>query len=109
METGAVVTGSTTLSPSSTDQLHDVAAILQAYPKAKVTIGGYTDNTGNANANLKLSQSRASSIMGALTTQGVAADRMTAKGYGDSHPVGDNSTEAGRAQNRRISLRVVSR
>lgn len=101
-------TGSAKLSPSSTDQLHDVAAILQAYPKAKVTIGGYTDNTGNADANLKLSQSRATSVMTQLASQGVAADRMTAKGYGDAHPVGDNSTEAGRAQNRRISLRVLS-
>ena len=101
-------TNSATLSPSSTDQLHNVAAILQAYPKAKVTIGGYTDNTGNADANLKLSQSRASSVMTQLSSQGVTADRMTAKGYGDAHPVGDNSTDAGRAQNRRISLRVVS-
>jgi OmpA-OmpF porin, OOP family len=100
-------TNSATLAPSSNDQLHDVAAILMAYPKAHVTIGGYTDNTGDADANLRLSQGRAGTVVDQLTTLGVPSDRMTAKGYGDAHPVADNGSAVGRAQNRRIAIRVT--
>jgi outer membrane protein OmpA-like peptidoglycan-associated protein len=100
-------TNSATLSPSSQDQLHDVATILTAYPKARATIGGYTDNTGDADANVRLSQDRAASVVTQLVTLGVTSDRLTAKGYGDAHPVADNSTAVGRAQNRRIAIRVT--
>jgi OmpA-OmpF porin, OOP family len=102
-------TNSTTLEPQSTDQLTSVAAILKAYPAVRLIIGGYTDNTGDAAYNLKLSQGRADSVVAQLGTMGIAADRLVAKGYGEDHPVGDNSTPEGRALNRRISMLVTSK
>ncbi len=102
-------TGSATLAPQSSEQLHNIAAILKAYPNTHLTIGGYTDNTGNAAQNLKLSQARADSVTAELVNLGVAADRLVAKGYGEEHPVGDNATEEGRAQNRRISMLVTQK
>ena len=86
-------TGSATLEPASQDQLASVAAILKAYPKVKVRIGGYTDNTGDAAANLKLSDARANTVMGELVKLGVEPARLDAKGYGVEHPVASNDTE----------------
>ena len=102
-------TGSATLQPQSMEQLNNIAAILKAYPATHLTIGGYTDNTGDAASNLKLSQDRANNVMAELVKLGVAQDRLVAKGYGEEHPVGDNATEAGRAQNRRISMLVTQK
>jgi OOP family OmpA-OmpF porin len=102
-------TGSATLQPQSMEQLHNIAAILKAYPTTHLTIGGYTDNTGDAAQNLKLSQDRADNVTAELVRLGVASDRLLAKGYGEQHPVGDNATEAGRAQNRRISMLVTQK
>ena len=102
-------TGSATLQPQSSEQLHNIAAILQAYPATHLTIGGYTDNTGDAAQNLKLSQDRADNVTAELVRLGVASDRLIARGYGEEHPVGDNATEAGRAQNRRISMLVTQK
>jgi OmpA-OmpF porin, OOP family len=102
-------TGSATLQPQSSEQLHNIAALLKAYPATQLTIGGYTDNTGDAAQNLKLSQDRADNVTAELVKLGVASDRLLAKGYGEEHPVGDNATEAGRAQNRHISMLVTQK
>jgi outer membrane protein OmpA-like peptidoglycan-associated protein len=102
-------TGSTTPEASSASQLQNIHDIMMAFPKVKLKIGGYTDNVGKAEANQKLSQSRAESIVAELVKLGVPADRLAAEGYGDQHPVGDNSTEEGRAQNRRMALRVTEK
>ncbi len=102
-------TGKATLQPASQQQLEDIANVLKAYPNVEVKIGGYTDNTGDKAANMKLSDDRAKGVMNALAGLGVAANRMTAEGYGDQHPVADNATEEGRAKNRRISLRVTKK
>jgi OmpA-OmpF porin, OOP family len=102
-------TNSATLQPSSQEQLQNIANILKAYPTVHVRIGGYTDNQGDAAANLKLSQDRADNVMQQIVVLGVDPSRMDAKGYGEDHPIADNSTEAGRAQNRRISLRVTQK
>ena len=102
-------TGAATLQPASQEQLANVASILKAYPNAKVTIGGYTDNTGDPAANQQLSQQRADNVMAELVRLGVDPARMTAKGYGQDHPLADNSTEEGRQQNRRISLHVTEK
>ena len=102
-------TGSAVLKPESQEQLKNIAEILKAYPKVAIKLGGYTDNTGDPQANIKLSQQRAETVMGDLVKLGVDAGRLKAEGYGQEHPVADNSTEEGRAKNRRIDLRVTSK
>lgn len=103
-------TGKNTLDMTkSEDQLKNVAAILKCYPKVKLKVGGYTDNVGNAAANMKLSAARAETVVAQLIAMGVEKGRLTAEGYGDQHPVGDNTTEEGRAANRRISVRVTEK
>ncbi len=102
-------TNSATLQPSSQEQLSNIAAILKAYPNVHLRIGGYTDNQGDAAANLKLSQDRANNVMQQLVAMGVDPSRLDAKGYGDEHPVADNTSDAGRAMNRRISMRVTAK
>ena len=102
-------TGSATLRPTSAEQLKNIAEIMKAYPKVTLKIGGYTDNVGNAADNLKLSQLRAQNTMQELVKLGVDAKRLQAAGYGEMHPVADNSTEDGRQKNRRIDLLVTSK
>jgi OmpA-OmpF porin, OOP family len=102
-------TGQATLQPSSQEQLNNIAAILKAYPNVHVKIGGYTDNTGDSAANQALSEARAKNVMDALVAAGIDPSRLESKGYGDQYPVGDNSTEEGRAQNRRIALLVTQK
>jgi outer membrane protein OmpA-like peptidoglycan-associated protein len=102
-------TNSATLQPSSQEQLSNVANIMKAYPSVKLRIGGYTDNQGDAAANLKLSQARADAVMQQLVGMGVDPSRLDSKGYGEDHPVADNGSDAGRAMNRRISMRVMQK
>jgi OmpA-OmpF porin, OOP family len=102
-------TGSATLQPSSQEQLGNIAAILKAYPNVHLKIGGYTDNTGDATANMSLSAARAKNVMDSLVSSGIDASRLSSEGYGEQYPVGDNSTEEGRAQNRRIAMRVTQK
>lgn len=99
-------TGKSDLKPSSEAQLGNVVAILKAYPAVALKLGGYTDNTGDAAANLKLSKERAEHVKSRLTAMGVDAARLEADGYGQEFPVGDNTTATGRAQNRRIDVKV---
>jgi len=102
-------TGKATLQPASEEQLTNIATILKAYPQVKIRIGGYTDNTGDAAANVQLSEARADNVMAELVRLGIEPARMSAKGYGAADPIADNSTEEGRQKNRRISLRVTDK
>jgi len=102
-------TNSATLSAQSREQTANIAAVLKAYPNMQVKIGGYTDNTGDYAANMQLSQQRAEAVRQQLVGLGIGGDRIQAEGYGPEHPVADNSTEAGRAMNRRIALRVTQK
>jgi len=102
-------TGSADLRPSSMEQLKNIAEILKAFPKVQLMIGGYTDNVGKPEDNLKLSQKRAENTMQELVKLGVDAKRLEATGYGEKYPVADNSTEEGRQKNRRIDLRVTAK
>jgi outer membrane protein OmpA-like peptidoglycan-associated protein len=99
-------TGSTTLTPQSRAQISNVARILSAYPDARVQIAGHTDNTGSETENLALSRGRAEAVADALRQNGAATANITAQGFGSQNPVADNSTEAGRARNRRVTLSV---
>jgi OOP family OmpA-OmpF porin len=71
----------------------------------RVEVAGHTDSRGNDSYNLKLSQRRAESVRDYLISMGIESSRLTARGYGESQPVATNSTEGGRAQNRRVVLR----
>lgn len=99
-------TGSASLTSDSKTQIDNVVAILNAYPAVKIKIGGYTDNTGDPQANLDLSGRRATKVMETIVAAGIASDRVEAEGYGDQHPVADNATEEGRALNRRTAVSV---
>ena len=88
--------------------LNEIAAIAIACfdsTALAIEIGGHTDNIGDPSYNLSLSERRAEAVVAALTARGVAAERMSARGYGDSTPIADNTTAEGRAANRRISFR----
>ena len=100
------LTGSSELTPGSKVQLRNTATILKSYPKVNIKIGGYTDNVGDPDANLKLSDDRAKSVMAELIKLGIAAERLEAEGYGDQHPTADNATPEGRAKNRRTAVSV---
>ena len=100
------VTASHDLTPESKAQIATAVGILKAYPAAAIKLGGYTDNQGDADRNLALSESRAQSVMAALAAGGVDASRIEARGYGDQFPIGDNATPEGRAKNRRTALSV---
>jgi OmpA-OmpF porin, OOP family len=97
-------TGSATIQQDSVSQLEQVAKLFQSEQALKAEIGGHTDNTGTAESNQKLSEARASAVMAAVVKYGVSAERLTAKGYGQTVPVADNRTEEGRAKNRRVEL-----
>lgn len=93
----------------SQDQLNNMFEILKEFPAVKLKVGGYTDNTGSEEANMKLSARRAEAVVTALTAMGIDKVRLTPEGYGSQHPVASNDTEEGRAQNRRIAVRVMEK
>ena len=97
-------TGKSTIAPDSAGTLDAAAGALKAAGDLRIEVGGHTDNVGTSDANLKLSQDRAQSVMAALVERGVKADRLTARGYGQTAPVADNRTVDGRAKNRRVEL-----
>lgn len=99
-------TGKATLKAESQEQVDKTAAILKAFPKVKIKIGGYTDNVGKAASNMKLSADRANTVMAALVAAGIDKGRLEAEGYGAEHPTASNDTEEGRAANRRIDVSV---
>jgi outer membrane protein OmpA-like peptidoglycan-associated protein len=96
-----------TLKAEAREKLAKVSGILLAYPGLKLQVEGYTDNIGSDEYNQKLSEQRAGGVRDYLVSQSVQDANITAAGYGKSSPIADNSTNAGRAQNRRVQL-VVS-
>ncbi len=101
-------TGKSTITESSMTQLKNMAAIAKAFPKATFKIGGYTDNTGNEAANVKLSKDRAAIVAAKLKEMG-STNIISSDGYGSQFPIGDNGTAEGKAQNRRVSVNVKSK
>ena len=89
-----------------TTTLDNMATILKANPTTKMKLGGYTDNTGDAANNVELSKARAEAVKARLMGQGVDGSRIGTAGLGSANPVGSNDTPDGRAQNRRIEVRI---
>jgi outer membrane protein OmpA-like peptidoglycan-associated protein len=101
-------TGKSTLRPQSNKALDELAELLTMKKKMKIEIAGHTDNVGIQAGNQKLSEERAGTVRAYLLKKGIAADRVMAKGYGDSMPIADNSTPEGKQQNRRTEVRIIS-
>jgi len=95
------------IKPQYYKALDEVIAVLKANPGMKVEIQGHTDNIGSAAYNMKLSQRRAQAVANYLISHGVAASRLTVKGYGFSRPVASNDTPEGRALNRRVQIKPI--
>ncbi|HEY3873878.1 MAG TPA: OmpA family protein, partial [Candidatus Kapabacteria bacterium] len=98
-----------TLSSESYPELNRAVRLMKAVPAMTVEIAGYTDNVGSDDVNQKLSQQRANAVRNYIVQNGVTANRVTAKGYGKASPIADNSTDDGRAENRRVEFVVTSR
>jgi outer membrane protein OmpA-like peptidoglycan-associated protein len=99
-------TGKYSLKPGAREKLAKVAGILLAYPGLNIEVGGYTDNVGGDSMNQTLSENRAGSVRDYLVQEGVAANSVSAKGFGNTLPVASNDNSAGRQQNRRVELLV---
>jgi outer membrane protein OmpA-like peptidoglycan-associated protein len=100
-------TGHYTLKPGAREKLAKVAGILISYPGLNIEVGGYTDNVGGDDMNMKLSANRADAVRDYLVGQGVVTGSVSAMGYGNTLPVASNDNAAGRQENRRVEL-VVS-
>jgi len=99
-------TGKFSLKSGAREKLAKVAGILLAYPSLNIEVGGYTDNVGGDEMNQKLSENRAGSVRDYLVQEGVSANSVSAKGFGNSLPVASNENSSGRQVNRRVELLV---
>lgn len=90
--------------PESKPLIEQIVALLQKRPTLKIGVEGHTDNTGTPASNKTLSEARAKSVVAALTSAGIAANRLFPAGFGQDKPVAENRTEEGRAKNRRVEL-----
>jgi peptidoglycan-binding protein ArfA len=95
-----------TLESGSKGLVNQIADKVKACPTAKITVVGYTDDTGGDGVNVPLSASRAKTVADALVSDGVAGPGVTSRGAGSAKPVAGNDTPAGRAQNRRVEITV---
>jgi outer membrane protein OmpA-like peptidoglycan-associated protein len=101
-------TNSADLTGTTRTNLSDLAKVLNKYNDTNVLIEGHTDSTGKREYNQTLSEKRAKSVSSYLKTLGVAGSRLTDVGYGPDQPIGDNATEAGRQQNRRVEVAIFA-
>ena len=100
-------TGSDKVTPAGAAVLDEAARALADNPDADIEISGHTDNVGAPSMNQDLSQRRSTSVKRYLSGKGIAANRMAPKGYGQTQPIADNTTDEGRTRNRRIEFRVI--
>lgn len=101
-------TNSFALSTASASSLNDLVTILNKYPDTNIQVQGHTDNTGADAYNMTLSEKRAGSVATYLQSHGIAASRITTKGFGETAPKYDNNTEDGRANNRRVEFLITA-
>ena len=99
-------TNSSELNSSAMSSLNSVAEVLAKYVDTNISVAGYTDSSGNDSINIPLSQRRAQSVSNYLSARGVASNRINATGYGAANPIASNATAQGKAQNRRVEIRV---
>lgn len=102
-------TGKATLLEVSIVELDKIVEMMQKNPTIRIQLGGHTDNVGKEEANQKLSEQRAKAVYDYLVRQGVKADRLSYKGYGQSQPVADNNTPEGRRKNRRTEFTIIEK
>ncbi|MGQ1889489.1 OmpA family protein [Thermophagus sp. OGC60D27] len=115
MSTGASIvvdnilftSGRATLRAASYESLNRLVRLLKENPSVKIEVSGHTDNTGSASLNKRLSRERAFAVKRYLESQGIPGDRIQYVGYGYEHPIASNATEEGRAQNRRVEIKVI--
>jgi len=101
-------TDKSNITGNSQTTLNSLAGILKDYPKSNILVEGHTDSDGSESYNMGLSMRRANAVSDYLMSQGIDAGRLTTKWYGESQPVADNSTAAGKADNRRVELAIVA-
>jgi OOP family OmpA-OmpF porin len=106
---GLFKSGKSQIQPQALPKLDDVIALLKANPQMRIEIQGHTDSSGTYRHNLRLSRVRAQAVVQYLRRKGIAAERLTATGYGPNRPRGSNNTAEGRARNRRIEFRVLDK
>jgi len=99
--------GRSTIKSESSKVLSEIVNILQEYPRAKFSIEGHTDSSGSDALNQRLSDSRANAVKQYLVKNGIDEFRLSAIGYGESHPISTNATAAGRKENRRVEINLV--
>lgn len=100
--------GKSTIRPESDKELNELFEYMSLKKTLVVEIAGHTDNVGSPESNQKLSEDRANSVKQYLVKKGIAANRVVAKGYGDTQPVADNGSAEGRQQNRRTEVHILS-
>ena len=100
-------TDSADLKPEFFEVLNSVGIVLQKYNKTAIEVSGHTDNTGSDSYNFQLSERRATTVAHYLQAQGVLATRFSTRGAGENQPIADNATAEGRAQNRRVEIRLI--
>jgi OOP family OmpA-OmpF porin len=102
-------TGNASIKTASEAVLVNITAILKEYPNSKFHIDGYTDSVGAAKSNQILSERRASSVRDFLIANGIGADRLNSRGYGEESPIDNNKTRTGRRNNRRVEVVLIPR
>ena len=101
-------TGKADIKPESHGLLDEVAKVMKDNPQIEIVeVDGHTDSTGSADFNRKLSQQRAESVAKYITSKGIKAARLEAKGFGPDKPIADNETDAGREANRRVEFNII--
>ena len=93
-----------TLTQAARDSVQRAVSYLKDHANARIEVQGYTDAKGSDEYNLQLSERRANAVRERLVSQGIAANRISTKGFGKADPVADNGTDGGRAQNRRVVI-----
>ena len=101
--------GKSTIRPESYGEINRIVKLMTDNPTIKFSVEGHTDNTGNTALNQTLSEQRSQAIVAKLVEMGIAQDRLTAVGKGQNNPIADNSTDEGRAKNRRVEFVVIDK